>query len=105
MRTYAGLITEVNDWESKRASAKRQNCPLTTERKGSEVNRADRHCVVHFMTIWGVKGEKQWVPLPGKSWVRDPKVAIGQELRYQLQETASEESESEWHARKIEGRY
>ena len=78
---------------------------LTTESKGAEVNLADRHCVVHFMTVLGLKEEKQWVPLPGKPWVRDPKVAIGQELRYQLQETASEESESEGHVRKIEWRY
>ena len=54
------------------------------------------------MTILGLKGEKQWVTLPGKPWVRDPKVTIGQELRYQLQETASEESESEGHTKKIE---
>ena len=89
MRAYARLTTEINDWEWERASAEQQNVPLTTERKGSEVNRADRHCVVHFMTLWGVKGEKQWVPCPGKPWVRDPKVVFGQELRNQLHETAA----------------
>jgi len=102
MRAYARSTTEIIDWEWERASAEQQNVPLITERKGSEVNRADRHCVVHFMTVLGLKGEKQWVPLPGKPWVRDPKVAIGQELRDQWQETASEESESEGHSMKIE---
>ena len=51
-----------------------------TMKMGTEMNRADRHCVVHIVALKAAKEEKQWVPYPEKPWVRDPKVTGGKEL-------------------------